>query len=298
MSIAPSLMEKVLNVAMESGADFAELYLEDTYENHMTLKSEKITEAISGKLYGAGIRLFFGHEVIYTYTNEVNEKGLLEAATLAAAAQKGSTQTPIKNLSTYKYDSIHKYNTLPWQMAKEKKVQFLQQMDKAGRAFSSEITQVSANLNEVYKKVWIANSAGRLSEETRQYSYIVCQSVAESAGVREYGMHREGVLSSSDYFETLDFKDLALKSAAMASRNLKAKYAPAAELPVVIANGFGGVIFHEACGHGLETTTVASGASVFSDKLGQKISNPCVTAIDDGTLPNLYGSLSVDDEGH
>lgn len=137
-----------------------------------------------------------------------------------------------------------------------------------------------------------------LAEETRQYCYVVCSTVAEGNGLREYGMAREGSLASSDYFETLNYKKLGEDAARTSVVNLKANFAPATEMPVVIANGFGGVIFHEACGHGLETTTVASGSSVFSDKLGQKISNDCVTAIDDGTIPNIYGSLSIDDEGY
>ncbi|MCB0391702.1 MAG: TldD/PmbA family protein [Bdellovibrionales bacterium] len=298
MTVTQNIMENILSAALESGADFAELYLENTYESDISLKSQKISEAISGRNLGAGLRLFYGNESIYTYTNDLTEKGLLEAAQLAAAAKKGTSSTSIKNLSPYKYDSIHKYNALPWDVPKEKKVSYLQQVDKAARDFSNEITQVTARINEVHKQVRIANTEGLLAEETRQYCYVVCSTVAEGNGLREYGMAREGSLASSDYFETLNYKKLGEDAARTSVVNLKANFAPATEMPVVIANGFGGVIFHEACGHGLETTTVASGSSVFSDKLGQKISNDCVTAIDDGTIPNIYGSLSIDDEGY
>ncbi len=298
MQISESLIEKVINASLSSGADFAELYLENTYESSLALKSEKIDEALSGRLLGAGIRLFFGSEAIYTYTNDLSEKGLLEAAKIAASSKDGAAVVrSMAKLSPYKYDSIHSYKAMPWDISKESKVGFLSQLDKEARRSSSDITQVSVKINETHKQVKIANSEGLLSEETRQYTNVICQSVAESGGQKEYGLSREGAMASSDYLEGLNYKDLANTSTQMAVCNLSASYAPAADIPVVIANGFGGVIFHEACGHGLETTSVASGSSVFSNKIDQKIANPCVTAIDDGTMPNVYGSLSIDDEG-
>lgn len=298
IKVSQSLMEKVLNRTLQSGADFAELYLENTYENKITLKDMKIDEAISGRLAGAGIRLFFGREVIYTFTNDLTEKGLMEAAQLAASAKRGTASTPVKNLFSQAYDSIHRYNTLPWQVPKRTKIKYLQQLDQNARALSSQISQVSANLNEIHKEVCIANSEGLVSEEVRQYSFLSCTAVAEAEGKKEYGLSREGALACSDFFGKQDYAALAKESAQMALTNLEANYAPAGEMPVVIANGFGGVIFHEACGHGLETTTVAPGASVFSGKLGEKIAHECVTAIDDGTIANAYGSLHIDDEGY
>jgi TldD protein len=107
----------------------------------------------------------------------------------------------------------------------------------------------------------------------------------------------EGALATSEFFETVDFKGLAERVVDRANLLIHADYAPAGEMPVIIDHGFGGVIFHEACGHGLETTAVAKNASVFCGKMGEKIASACVTAIDDGTIAGSWGSIGVDDEG-
>ncbi len=292
-----SIIENILSVTLDSGADFSELYLENTYESQISMKSQKIDEVLTGRVYGAGLRLFWDKESLYLYTNDLSEAGLLKLARAAAASVPGRAGVTLKPLNPYVYDSIHDYKLMPWEFSKDTKAAYLHQMDQEARAVSSDITQVRGVISEVHKHVKIANSNGVLAEETRQYTHVTCSTIIESQGVRELGTSRFGSLASSEFLEGVDYKGMGREAAKMSVRNLGAKYAPAAELPVVIANGFGGVIFHEACGHGLETTIVATGASVFSNKLDQKIANPCVTAIDDGTIKNTYGSLSIDDEG-
>jgi TldD protein len=115
--------------------------------------------------------------------------------------------------------------------------------------------------------------------------------------LKESSADNEGHMGTSELFDKVDLKKLAFDNVDRALLLTKAKYAPAGEMPVIISNSFGGVIFHEACGHGLETTSVAKNSSVFCGKLGQKVAHESVTAIDDGTIQNEWGSLNIDDEG-
>lgn len=297
MILQESLLQKVIDAALSGGADFAEVYVEDTYSSNFRLQDSKPSQAVVGQLYGAGIRLFYGAEQIYTYTNDLSEASLIQVATTAAKAMSGPQVIKAQALTESLYDSIHEYGRLPWEMDKSKKLAFLNHYDKAARGFSSLVSQVVGVLSETHKKVQVANSLGLNVSETRNYMNTMVQVIAEDQGVREVGMEREASLTTNEMFETLNFDEMGKRAADQAVRMIQADYAPAAEMPVVIDNGFGGVIFHEACGHGLETTSVAKNASVFCDRLDTKVAESCVTAIDDGTISNSYGSLSMDDEG-
>jgi TldD protein len=170
-------------------------------------------------------------------------------------------------------------------------------MDRSARERSSKVVQVEPRLLEKTQKILVANSLGVWAEDERNYVRAFCSVLLEDKGVKQEGVENSGTLGTSEFFESLDFAKMAQKAVDRAELLIHADYAPAGEMPVIIDNGFGGVIFHEACGHGLETTSVAKNASVFCGKLGEKISHECVTAIDDGTIGNTWGSLNIDDEG-
>jgi TldD protein len=157
---------------------------------------------------------------------------------------------------------------------------------------------VEAGLNEKLQRVQIANSRGLHVYDERAYSRLRLETFVENQGVKESSYDLEGHMGTTEIFDQMNLQNFAQSSVNRALMLTTAKYAPAGEMPVIIDNGFGGVIFHEACGHGLETTSVAKGASVFCGKLGEKIAHESVTAIDDGTIKNGWGSLNVDDEGY
>lgn len=298
MIINDSTLERVLDAGLSQGADFAEVYAENTYESRFILSDSKPTEGMVGRLYGAGIRLFYGKEVVYVYTNDLTEASLIETANAAAAAFKATSQTQRSPLVLTNYDSIHNFKTVPWDVSKDTKIGYLYRIDKAARAFNSAVNQVKGSLTETHKQVQIANSEGVHSNENRQYARTFAFAYVEGDGLKEAASHNVGALAGSDFFETVNFEELATKAAKRALQNLNADFAPAGEMPVVIDNAFGGVIFHEACGHGLETTSVAKDASVFCGKLGEKIGNDCFTAIDDGLIEKENGSSMIDDEGY
>ena len=298
MIIQPHVLTKALDAALSTGADFADIFVEDTYSSNLTVLNSKPDQAIVGQLYGAGVRLFFGHEVVYVTTNDLSEAGLVKAALNAAQSRGNGEAKKSMPLMQVPFDSIHTFGEKPWEMNRDRKFKWLNSIDQYARARNSSVTQVESGLNEKFQRVQIANSRGLMAYDERAYSRIRMETFVEHMGVKESAHHNDGHMGTSELFDRLDLKKLAEESADRAMMLAKAEYAPAGEMPVVIDNQFGGVIFHEACGHGLETTSVAKGASVFAGKLGQKVAHESVTAIDDGTMANGWGSLNIDDEGN
>jgi TldD protein len=301
MLLPESLLKKTIDVALSTGASFADIFIEDTYSSSLKYINQKPDQAINGRVYGAGIRLFFGEEIIYVTTNDLTESGLIKAATTAARSRGDASQLLIQaaQLKTVpQITDVHPLGLKPWEIDREKKFKWLRALDQSARAQSSFVTQVEANLLERNQRVQIANSKGLMVFDERAYSRIGYDVTVEKNGEKESSGERDGRLGSSEYFDALDFQSLAKESVRRALVLTEAAHAPAGEMPVLIANGFGGVLFHEACGHGLETTSIAKKASVFCDKLGERIAPECVTAFDDGTLTNLWGSENRDDEGN
>ena len=298
MIVPAHILTKALDAALSTGADFADIFVEDTYSSNLIVLSSKADQAIVGQLYGAGIRLFFGHEIVYVTTNDLSETGLVKAALNAAQSRGQGNAKKAMPLMQVPFDSIHTFGEKPWEMNRERKFQWLNSLDQYSRARNSAVTQVETGLNEKFQRVQIANSRGVMAYDERSYSRIRLEVFVENMGVKESSADNVGHMGTSELYDQVALETFAHENTDRAMRLTTAKYAPAGEMPVVIDNSFGGVIFHEACGHGLETTSVAKGASVFTGKLGQKIANECVTAIDDGTIENGWGSLNIDDEGN
>jgi len=153
-------------------------------------------------------------------------------------------------------------------------------------------------LSEKYQRVQIANSLGLSTYDERANSRVTLETLVEKNGVKESSHANEGVMGTLEFIQSVDLKKMASETVRTALLLSDSSFAPAGEMPVVMDNGFGGVIFHEACGHLLETTAVQTNSTPFAGKLGEKIAHESVTAIDDGTLTNEWGSLNIDDEGN
>jgi TldD protein len=164
-------------------------------------------------------------------------------------------------------------------------------------AFDKLITQTTVSYSDSVQDVLIANSDGLWAEDRRVRTRMAVGAVASKGDEKQDAFYGPGALKGFEFYDNLDMKEIGKNTARVAVTMINAGFCPGGIMPVVIGDGFGGVIFHEACGHSLEATSVAKEASVFSGKLGQKIAADCVTAIDDGTLPGEWGSLNIDDEG-
>lgn len=295
--IDKKLVEKVLDKALEYGADFAEIFVEDNYSSRIQFFDSKTQQSIVGKDFGAGVRVFFGFTVIYAYTNDLSESALLQAADAAGSALKSNKRVNTIDLRKSEINSVHQYKLHPASVMKAEKIDFMRKIDKAARNYNNQIVQVDLTMIERAQKVLIANSEGLWAEDERIYARIASNAIASNGHEMQTGGESPGALKGFELFQELDPVYLGEESARTAITMLNAEYVQGGKYPVVIDNGFGGVIFHEACGHSLETTSVSVGASVFCNKLGEQIANSAVTAIDDGTNPNLWGSSNIDDEG-
>ena len=296
MLLSENVLSNVINSALSQGADFCEIYIEEQLSSLMELKSSQ-TEYISGRDKGAGIRLFYGNEEFYTYTNSLDEKSLLKALDSLTAFKKPTlnkaeflNQDPV--IFSFKQEYPHEFKT---DLMKEKT--FLQKLDKNLRQKSSLIAQCELSLKRIDKRVQVANSEGLLSFDRRPYFFFRVSSIVEDKNKKECGYQSVGRTGDPRFLDEKLIQKACWKSQEIALQNLKAEPAPAGKFPVIINKGFGGVIFHEACGHGMETTSVAENLSVFSGKLGQKIASSCVSAYDDGAIQGEYGSIEKDDEG-
>jgi TldD protein len=295
--IKKELIEKVIDKALSNGADFAEIFIENTYNSLISFNDSKTKQNIVGKDFGAGVRVFYGHTAIYAITNDLSERSLLAAAEAVSQAGKGKDHTKFIDLCRQEFVSKHPFEIPNNEVSKKDKIDFIKKINNASRNFDPSITQVDINMIEKIQNIQIANSEGLLTSDKRNYSRVLVSSIASNGSEKQTGTKGPGRMAGYEFFNTLDPVSIGRETAEVAALMLKSEYAPSGKFPVVIDNGFGGVIFHEACGHSLETTSVAKGDSVFADKLGKQIANPVVTAIDDGTIPNEWGSENIDDEG-
>jgi TldD protein len=292
-----TVLGEVLEAALSNGADFAEVFLEDRYQSVISYLDGKVKDAISGKDWGAGVRVFYGHNAIYAYTNDLSRQGLLDTAAIVAKAGSSDARHTRKPFVTVTARQRQKIEIHPLDVPKTTKVALLAKADVAARAADPQITQVDVNIAEKVQRVRIANSEGIWASDERPYIRFSVSVIASNGKEQQTGSESPGAGCGYEFAQTLDVEALARKASAQALTMLSAEYAPSGKMPVVIDNGFGGVIFHEACGHLLETTSVAKGASRMCDKLGQHVAHSVVTAIDDGTIDGAWGSITLDDEG-
>ncbi len=291
-------LEKILNKALDSQADFAEVFLEDTVQNFITMQSGKIENATQSKQYGVGVRIAKGHNSVYGYSNDVNESSLMELAEKLTHSFKGQRVRETITLPSVKKGNKHIVTKRPSDVSTEEKVAVVKTANQAARAYSDEIKQVNISYMDKTQNVWVASSESIYVSDQRVHTRLGIASVAQNEEDMQMGFNGPGAHHGFEYFDTLDVKKAAEEASRIAITMLHADEAPSETMPVVVDNGFGGVIFHEACGHSLEATSVAKNASVFSGKKGEKIGSELVTAIDDGTIENAWGSANYDDEGH
>ncbi len=296
--ISKELCEKIILRAMKTGADYAEIYAEDKTASSVSMIDGAVENSVSSRDRGVGIRVFKNTNYVYAYGNDISEKGLNGLADKVAAAvgECEKKQADIK-LESKIFAPVCEILVPGSDILLTKKIEDLKIGYFAAKNYASQIVQVRASMNCNEKDVLVANSEGVYGKDKRSYVRVFISAVASDGIENQSGTFSPGNHSGYEFIDALDLKAGGEFAARQAMTMLKASKCPAGKMPVVMGNGFGGVIFHEACGHSLEATSVAKGNSVFCGKLGQKIASEKVTAYDDGTMKNSWGSLSMSDEG-
>lgn len=295
--ISREICARVLAKAVSTGADYAEIFAEYTVEHSISMIAKKVETIYDGIIAGAGIRVYKGLRSVMASTVDTSEAGLLRCAERAAdALGQGSAEISV-NLRERIFGDIHPIKIVPATVSNAEKIKILKDGYFAAMDFDPCIKQVSGSLLDIDHNILIASTDGIYAQDRQIRTRIAIQAVAEKNGETQTGFYGPGRRMGMEMFDEINAHDVGVKAAQQAAIMAGAGYCPAGVMPVAIGNGFGGVIFHEACGHSLEASSVAYGLSQFAGKLGQQIANPKVTAIDDGTIPNAWGSINIDDEG-
>ena len=296
--VKSSIVNAVLDEALRTGGDYSELYLQDTEANTVSMVDGKVENANYQRKVGAGVRVLKGTRSAYAYSADTSEEALIACARAAASALKGTKECEAKTVAVDRIGAS--WAKIPFsEIDNAKRIALLKRATNAAKAYSDEITQVVANYMDNDHRTWVYTSEGVHAEDRRPRTRIAIQSVAMANGEAQTGSCSPGYgLGFEAYEEKIDAESVGKDAAKTAVTMLHAPECPAGKVPVVIDGGFGGVILHEACVHGLEATSVGRGNSVFCGKLNQQIASPIVNAVDDGTLPGEWGSMHSDDEGN
>ena len=297
--IPRDVCQRVLHKAVSTGADYAEIFAENTVNHSINMIASRVDTIQDTVIAGAAIRVYKGLRSVMATTVDTSEAGLLRCAEQAAEALgQGSAQIDIV-LRERLFGDIHPIKIVPSSVANARKVEILKEGYFAAKDYHEAIAQVSGTLLDVDHNILIATSEGLYAQDRQIRTRLSISAVAEVNGETQTGSCNPGRRMGLEVFDgVIDPKATGIHAARQAVTMAGAGYCPAGVMPVAIGNGFGGVIFHEACGHSLEASAVAYGRSQFAGKLGQQIASTKVTAIDDGTIPNAWGSINIDDEGH
>ena len=295
--IDPDILERTLGEALRHGGDFAEVFVEDRRSSNARFDDGRVEELVSGRSRGAGLRVVRGDTTGFAHTADLSEAGLHEAARAAAAAARdtGGTErvVALERRPTEHGDVV----VPPESVSKDRKVELLATADAAARGRSDSIRQVSASYADSRRRILVANSDGLLADDDQVRTRFFVQCVAAGDTGMQTGTEAPGRTMGFELFDEVDPEDVARTAADRALTMLRARPAPTGRLPVVLRRGAGGVLFHEACGHGLEADLVGRDASVFRGRTGEQVAAPIVNLVDDGTYGREWGTASIDDEG-
>jgi TldD protein len=293
------VLERVLAEALRHGGEFAEVFAEDRSTSSALLDDGRVEELSSGRERGAGIRVVSGETTGFAHTADLTESGLLRAAEAASAVARGgggSGRVAVGALRSDQGSSHEEQASVPL-ASKGDTLDLLRRADEAARASDGAITQVQAGCGGSRRQVLIANSEGLYARDEQARTRFSVSCVASGDTGLQTGFETAARTLGFELFDEVSVEELARLAATRALSKLSARPAPSGALPVVLAGGSGGILFHEACGHGLEADHIVKDASVYTGMVGQQVASPLVTLVDDGTVGSEWGTFAVDDEG-
>ena len=295
--LSKTIIEDIFYQALESGGDFAEVYVEDNFSTEISTIAGNLEQGMSGRDFGIGIRIFKGLNSVYGYTNDLSKENLLKITKRLGKTINSKKTDLVLNFNKNVEPVNHPYKNLPSKVDLSNKMDFTKRAYNAAKNYDQMISQVTVNYLDQEQNVLIANTEGVYVEDQRVRTRMLIIAAAEHNGQMETGYIGPGALMGTEFYDEIDIEYYGREAARNAKTMVLAEYCPSGNMPVVVDNGFGGLMFHEACGHSLEASSVAKGISIFSNKIGQKIASDIVTLVDDGSIVNSWGSLGVDDEG-
>ncbi|MBI5698907.1 TldD/PmbA family protein [Candidatus Saganbacteria bacterium] len=289
-------LEEILQEALKTGAEFAEIFLEEKNSTSVGLEDNRLEKIILGTEAGCGIRVMLGRETGYACTTDLSFFGLKQAALSAASGINGSINLKLPPLVP-QIPALPAVKRRPHEVPIEEKVQVVEILNKTARSFGEKIKQVSARYSDTTQALTIVNSDGIYVEDQRFSTRYYVNVIASDGVTLQTGYEAPGGSVGFELIEEHPPEKMASKAAERALLMLTARHAPSGQMPVILSSSAGGTMIHEACGHSLEADFILKGTSVFTGKLGQKVAAELVTVVDDPSLPGKFGSYNFDDEG-
>ena len=295
--ITDSMCQRVLTRALSKGGDFGELYFEHTISNWIMLEDGKVNRAYGDIALGVGIRTVKGDQVGYGFTQELTEESMLAAASTAATIANTNPNKPAGKFVTLKLKNYYPLEKLLTAVPLESKLPLVETINEKCNSLSPLVAKVSAGFHDQQKRILVVTSDGIKAEDLQPKSYLYASVVAEKDGKRERAFWNYGGRRDFSFYTPEIVDDIARKAVDKALILFDAVQPPAGEMPVVLGPGVTGILLHEAIGHGMEADFNRKNTSTYSKMIGKKVAEPFVTIIDDATIPNLAGSINIDDEG-
>ena len=300
--ISKKLAIEVLNASLATGADYSEIFYEDSHAHSVMIENGKVETSSSTSLCGVGLRLLKNNQCVYGYTNDLSKKGLLKLAESLSKSFHDKRLITVEKLDMIKCKNRNPVNRSYDDVPVEEKIALVREgIDEINSMKDPRIVRTFGGFGDTHRFVAVFNSKGKWFKRATEFGRMMYQVIAADQNGFETGFEGPGAQQDISYFKTdkVNPKKTARKAAETALKMLTAAECPSGKMPVVIGNGWGGVLFHESCGHPLEASAVAKGLSCFSNnKIGDYVASPVVSAVDDSTIPSQWGSIDIDDEGN
>tara|TARA_R110002167_G_scaffold143997_2_gene333898 strand:+ start:1807 stop:3249 length:1443 start_codon:yes stop_codon:yes gene_type:complete len=301
-NLTRSTLETALDTIYQHDNDFADLYFQSSQHETWVLEDGIIKEGSYNIERGVGVRAVSGEKTGFAYSDEISPEALMKAAKASRSISNSGGKHKIAPLKQSRPSSLYYDKNPLLGMQEQEKIALLRAADEYIRKQESALSQVVISISGVYEEILIAATDGTFCTDIRPLIRFNCSVLMEKDGRRERGSSGAGGRYAYDYFVAQDdgrprYQQVADEAIHMARINIQAVPAPAGQMPVVLGSGWPGVLLHEAVGHGLEGDFNRKGASTFSGRIGEQVAAKGCTIVDDGTLANRRGSLSVDDEG-
>jgi TldD protein len=293
-------LEKVLDLALAKKADYADLYFEYRQNEGISLEEGMVKNCSQSTGNGVGVRVLAEAKTGYAFTDDITiDKLELAARTAHYIAQNQTSTSPVAIAQPRaEAHDLYPIKTPVNEVALEKKVGLLYEIDKFTRDLDPRVKNVFVSLGSEYKVILIASSQGKVIGDIQPLTRLNITCIAEENGNRQMGSFGGGGRVEFGFFvDADDWQRYAREAVRLAILNLSAIDAPAGTMDVVLGPGWPGILLHEAIGHGLEGDFNRKKTSAFSDRIGEKVASELCTVVDDGTIPSRRGSINVDDEG-
>jgi TldD protein len=297
LALDPDMLNRTIRRALEKGGEFADVYIENRISRQIVMEESKFKSGVFGITQGAGIRVISGDKTGFVYTDEITEEKLLRAAEVASTIARSTPYSPPLEIQEGQRKSFISVKVPLQDVADKKRLDVMKKANQAALDYDSRIKMASISYYDEIRGRTIANSEGLLLSDELPLLFFIVQTLGVSDRTRHMSRERLSRHSGFEMFKEVTPEEVARTAAREAIAMLDAKECPAGKMDVVMENGWGGVLVHEAVGHPLEADNIAKKIGAFTGKMGEKVASDVFTMVDDGSLPNFRGTTNFDDEG-